>query len=570
MIFQRYIRLLWRWWWLIVVGGAVAGGVTFVLTRQSEPVYMTSTTLLINQAPVTSVTMDLDSLRASESLARSYVELLQKRPVLRTVITNLTLDMTPSELLQKITVARVPNTLLLMLTVEDSDPERAADIANEMVKAFTAQNRSRQAQRYAESKVNLEQELTRIQAQMKETQVELATLEDATSVDAVMRRNHLQALLLQQNNSFATVFNSFEAVRLAEAQATNNLEIIEEAQPDRTPQNPGVWQNTLLALIMGSILALGVVGVVDYFDTSIKSGKEVESLIGVPTLATIGSISGAGLPDKLVTFTNVYSRVTEDYRLLRTNIEFAMADRGLHTLVITSSESLEGKSLTIINLAIALAQTGKRIILVDTNLRRPMLHEFFQQPNTLGVSTRLLLRHSERKATDYLTPTPIENLRLLPSGPLPSNPAELLGSRNMLALIEELKAQSDLVLFDSAPLLVAVDAMSLARVCDATLVVVRAEITRTDSLLKARGQLAQAGAKILGVVFNQAINSYRGHHKLYPQYVKPYQQRPTPLELNPAVTGLSWVTTTDDKAYKLYQVPEPSSRVSDESTNGVT
>lgn len=538
MILQQYVRLLMRWWWLIVLSAGVAGAAAYLLSREMAPIYAASTTLLINPAPVTNAALDLDTLRASTSLGRTYSEMLRRRPVLEAVIADLQLTSSARELAQNVTVTLIPNTQLIMVTVEDTDPQRAADIANGIVRAFTAQNQVRQAQRYTLSKESLEQELIRLQSEISLAQTRLTSLRTAP-VPAPAEQNRLQALIAQYTSSYATVLNSFEAVRLAEAQATDNLEIVEEAQAETTPQRPTATQNALLAALLGALVALGIAVLIDYLDDSIRSSEEVERLINVDTLATIGRISGTTQPEKLVTLTKPYSEIAEDYRLLRTKIEFAIMDKGIRTLMVTSSDEREGKSIILANLAIALAQTGKRVILVDTNLRRPTLHEFFGLANMSGGITTLLqdeatgadyltpsgINHlrlqqlRERLVSEQLVPTHVANLCLLTSGPLPANPAELLGSQLMLEIIEELKTQADVVLFDSPPVLAVVDAMLLARVCDMTLLVVQAGVTRAAALRKAKEQLLQAGANLAGVVLNGVATSHRS-------YQQPYQNRP--------------------------------------------
>ncbi len=507
---KDYLRLLWRWLWLILLSAAVAGAVAYYASQQMVPVYSATTTMLSNHAPATGATPDLDSLRASESLARTYVELVRKRPVLEAVITNLDLDMPVEDLVENITVRVVPNTQLMTLTVEDTDPVRAASIANEVVSVFSEQNQQRQAQRYAASKQSLEQELTRIQTEMNEAQTSLQSLGVAVTPDEVAKQSQLQALIAQYSNSYATVLNSYESVRLAESQAADNLEVVESALPPETPTRPKTRQNTLLAALAAGVLVMGLVIVLDHLDDSVRSSEEVEDLLGITTLAATRRIRGFGLPDKLVMLKNGRSNEAEAYRMLGINIDFSAADRDIRTIMVTSSEPLEGKSLVVTNLAIALAQSGKRVILVDTNLRRPTLHAFFRRPNSRGVTTALAEKGHHHLA-DYLLPTGVANLALMPSGPLSPNPTELLGSQAMVHLIQALRSEADVVLFDSPSLLAAVDATLLARLCDAALLIVMAGGTRPDRLRRAKEHLSQSGTRILGTVFNRAEIALGGY-----------------------------------------------------------
>lgn len=503
MMLKDYLRLVWRWSWLILLSAAIAGVLAYYVSSRMTPVYSATTTLLSNHAPAMGASPDLDSLRTSESLARTYVELVRKRPVLDAVIANLDLDMDARDLAEQITVKVVPNTQLMTLTVEDTDPMRAARIANEVVSVFSEQNQHRQAQRYAASKQSLEQELARIQTEMSDAQAALLESGVAITPDQIAKQSQLRALLGQYSNSYATVLNSYEAVRLAESQTSDNLEVVEAALPAETPTRPKTRQNALLAALVAALAVMGLVVMLDHFDDSVRSSQEVEDLLGISTLAATGRLRGFGLPDKLVMLKNGRSNQAEVYRMLGITIDFSVADRDIRTIMVASSESLEGKSLVVTNLAIALAQSGKRVILVDTNLRRPTLHTFFRQPNTQGVTTALAGQGSQRVA-DYLLPTGVSRLSLMPSGPLPPNPTELLGSQAMLHLIQALRAEADVVLFDSPSLLSAVDATLLARLCDAALLIVMAGGPRPEQLRRAKDHLSQSGTRILGTVLNRA------------------------------------------------------------------
>ena len=197
------------------------------------------------------------------------------------------------------------------------------------------------------------------------------------------------------------------------------------------------------------------------------------------------------------------SITAEKYRTIRSNIQFAAIDRELNTLVITSSGPDEGKSITVLtaaNLAVVFANSGKQVLLVDADLRKPTVALSFQLPHNEGLSN--LLSERERIADDYITETHIENLWVLPSGPKPPNPSEVLGTKRMEEIIEELILDFDLVIFDMPPVATVTDAQILAAKTDGTLLVVRERKTKKQELLKAKELLQIAKANILGVVYN--------------------------------------------------------------------
>lgn len=208
-----------------------------------------------------------------------------------------------------------------------------------------------------------------------------------------------------------------------------------------------------------------------------------------------------GLAENLVTHTNPRSPVAEAYRQLRTNLWFASHDRARRTIMVTSTSSEEGKTTTLANLAVTIAQTGSSVVLVDCDLRRPSLHEPFRLDNSAGL-TNLFLAGVPLKA--MVQETGIPNLRLLPSGPLPPNPSELLGGNRMMEVIEALKEEADFVLFDTPPIVAVTDAAVLATRMDAVLLVLRAGRTKRELALRARSQLEKVQANLLGVVLTNA------------------------------------------------------------------
>lgn len=512
MELKRYWFLLKRWSWLILLFMVLAGSGTYGISTLMTPVYQASTTLLINQAPSSSTSPDYNSLLTSERLAKTYKELLRKQPVLDKVIDNLQLHISNEQLDKQVTVDLVRDTQLLVLSVEDTSPTRAAQIANEITRVFNSQNQQVQEGRYASTKQSLQEELDKIQADITKTQAALDAVKGATSTEQVAEQNRLQTALTQYRNSYATLLKSFEDVRLAEAQASSNLTVVEEARIAKKIR-PNTTTNTILAVVVGFLLALSLAFLIEYLDDSVKSTEQIELLTGVSTIGIISRIKGGSHPERLVTMTQVSSSNAEAYRVLRANIEFSEVDKPIRTLVVTSTNAGEGKTTTTANLAVAIAQAGKRVIVVDCDLRRPSLHQYFQLSNARGVTTVLLDQGGS--AADHLLPTALENLFIMPSGPLPPNPAELLGSQRMLDLIEELKTLADVVVFDSSPILPVVDPTLLARLCDATLLVIHAGRTKSGALKKAKNQLMQSGTRMLGAVLNQISTTQRTYYYYY-------------------------------------------------------
>nr|WP_274703576.1 CpsD/CapB family tyrosine-protein kinase [Chloroflexus aurantiacus] len=194
------------------------------------------------------------------------------------------------------------------------------------------------------------------------------------------------------------------------------------------------------------------------------------------------------------------SAAAEAYRTLRTNILFSSLDKPIHTLLITSAEPTPEKSLTAANLAVTMAQAEQRVLLVDCDLRQPMLHTIFGLANEQGLTSAIL----DQEAPLAIQPTEVPGLSLLPSGPLPPRPADLLGSRRMEGLLHRLRQAADIVIFDTPPVQNVTDALVLSTRVDGVLLVVQAGRSRRDRVREARQKLEKVKANLLGVVLSNA------------------------------------------------------------------
>ena len=507
---RYYAILLWRWLWLLVLCGLCAGGIAYGVSNSMAPVYAAATTLQINSARIGGAS-DYTALLTSNMVAKTYAELLRKRPVLDGVIADLALPITPDDLGDRITISVVRDTQLLQLTVEDLDPQRAADLANKIVSVFSEQNQAQQASRYQDAKQSLEQEMAQLQLNIDTTQASLDRLK-ADTAGTLAEQSRLQEQLAQYRTTYATLFKSLSDVRLAEVQTTDTVAVVESARAEPIPIRPRTTTNTLLAVVVGILLAAGLAFLMEYLNDTVGSSEDISTLLNLPTLAQIGRIdTHKGSTRLVMAGDGELSPSAEAYIGLRVNLEFTSVGQPDRTILVTSASPSEGKSITAANLAVAIAQSGKRVILVDTDLRRPSTHKIFAVPNVRGVTTALFRVGGSNLVDHMLLRKDIANLYLMPSGPLPPNPADLLGSQRMATLIEDLKSHADVVIFDSSPLLAVVDAALLARACDATLLVALAGKTRSHGLKHAADQLAQSGGRIAGVVINRVHVKYGGY-----------------------------------------------------------
>jgi protein-tyrosine kinase len=216
---------------------------------------------------------------------------------------------------------------------------------------------------------------------------------------------------------------------------------------------------------------------------------------------------------RLVTVSDSRSIIAEQFRTIRTNIKFSVPDTELKTILVTSSTPGEGKSTNAANLGVVFAQEGKKVLIVDADMRKPTLHHTFGIFNTVGLST-VLSKQNEFNCA--IQETPIVGLFVLPSGPIPPNPAELLSSKTFATFLEEMKKNYDIVIFDAPPLLSVSDAQVLSHQCDGTLLIIHSGVVEKEDVLKAQSILTSSQAKILGAV----LNNYKmpKNRKYYYQY----------------------------------------------------
>jgi capsular exopolysaccharide synthesis family protein len=214
----------------------------------------------------------------------------------------------------------------------------------------------------------------------------------------------------------------------------------------------------------------------------------------------------------LITSINPKSPISEQYRTIRTNIEFASVDKEVKSLLVTSSGPSEGKSSTIANLAIVFAQQGKKVLLVDADLRKPTVHYTFKVDNLAGLSTVLV---GEKPLEEAVDKAGVPNLNVLTSGPIPPNPSELLGSHAMKQLLIIAKQNYEIILFDTPPVLAVTDAQILANICDGSLLVVRSEQTEIESVRKAKESMENSRSKFLGVILNDVSKKESNNYYYY-------------------------------------------------------
>ena len=446
-----------------VVGAAVAA---LVLSNAITPTYKATAKVLV-QRGVTPGTQSLSDIQASQQLALNYSDLIKTRPILEQVVQTVSLPYGPGTLSSKIRV-RSPRSLI-EITASDPDPKLASDIANTTAQTF----------------INdfLDQQFLQI---------------------AQFQSSLAQYGITQDPGIIAAQAGTMSALRLAE-----------DAIPPSSPSSPQTKLFLIVAVAFGLLLAGLVIFVLEYLDDRIKSPDQVKALTGWSTMGSVllyraqNGQTPIGIADG-----HTDTALDESFKFLRTNLQFAaLGTQGLGALLVTSSSPEEGKTTTAANLAISIAREGKSVILVDTDLRKPAMHRLFDIRDHEGLTNVIL---GDTALEDVLTPTPIDNLRVITSGPLPPDATHILGSAKMREVVKEVRENADLVILDSPPLLAVADPMLLTPLVDGVLLVVNTQRTRREALKRSGEHLRQANPPFVGTVLNKV--SPRGRGSSYYQY----------------------------------------------------
>lgn len=521
MEIKRYAALTWRWAWLIVIGVIVSGGAAFLVSQNTTPVYSASARFLIDQAPGGNANNEYAQILLETQLAQTYVQIMETNSILEETISRLQLPYDVNELARMVTVSAPQETQILVISVEDTDSQRAANIANMMGQVFVEQNQERQNQRYAAPISNLETLLQDFADEIAnfETQIGELGTGDLSVEDQVL----LSRLETQRNEArirYTDTFNRLNELQVAQIQGTNNVQPIEPAIATPFPIRPRTLNNTLLASIVGGMLALGIIFLIEYLDDTVKSPDQVQNDTGLSTLGAIAHIKAENPSERLIAHIRPRDPISEAYRVVRTNLSFSAIDKDLQDILITSSSPGEGKSTTVANLGTVMAQMGKQVIVVDADLRRPVQHKIFGLPNNQGLTTALL--DQQTPIVDHIQASKIPGLRIMVSGPIPPNPAELLNSQRMAQVMEALRQAADIVIFDTPPALTVADASIIAPQVDGCILVVETGKTRRDTFIQAAQRLQTSGANLFGALLNRLKPGRSGYYYDYYYYYYHY------------------------------------------------
>ena len=498
MEIKNYLRIIQRRIWVVLITTLVTLLIVAIGTYRATPIYEASTTFRIAAAAGGSV--DYAVLVYADRLMNTYMEITTSGPVLEELKNRLGLSQLP-----EITAETIPNTELIKITVEGNDPTLVTMVSNTLAEIIVEQSNQLYAGSGKSQQEILGDQLVQIQADLDQLRQEYESLVAQTPPDAEKIEAARNSLEIKQN-TYTTILKQYDEARIREEMRASMLSVIEPAVVPEKPSKPRVALNIILGLFIGLVGGIGLAFIFENLDTTLYTTEDIEELTQLNTLAKIPKASKKQLNISL----DGTSQYTEAFRNLRLNIQLINPQHPIKVLLITSAEPGEGKSTIVANLAFVLAKSGKKVVVVDSDLRLPRINKIFGLTNKFGLSSVL-----ERKVTleDALQRSKFKEVTVLSSGPTPLDPPNLLNSPEMTNIVNKLNQMFEYVLIDAPAYLEVADVNALAQKVEGLILVVRRAHSRREAVQSAIKQMDGFKDKIVGIVVNQA--EYRGTYYNY-------------------------------------------------------
>ncbi|MDP9235141.1 MAG: polysaccharide biosynthesis tyrosine autokinase [Actinomycetota bacterium] len=546
---HHYIEVLRAKKWTILVIALLVLAIALVVSYRQTPLYQAQARILVEPLP-SAPTQDAP---LEPVIVTTESQLVASQPVAALVKKDLNTPQSASTLLKRLTVAGggataaapVPlGSQVLVVTYTSPSPRLARDAANAFASDYIDYRGRQAASQVATARTAAERSI-------QSASREISKLTKEINIAAQQADNALVSALETQRNALysrlGVLQQRLDDLQPASAARSGGAILINSADLPDSPSSPDYFFNCVLALFVGLGLGTTVALLRERLDKRFRGRADVEQTLGAPVLATIpafGHRKKRTRDFQVVTLTQPKGPSSEAYRSLRTNLQYITIQRGMKSLLITSAAAGEGKTVTTVNLAIALAHSGQRVIVVSADLRRPTLEKYFGLERGEGLSTWLVSNEGQ-DLWKLIQDPDIPNIRVLTSGPIPSNPAELLNSSRVGELLDLLSPNADLVLFDSAPVLGLADAPILASRVDGTLLIVDAGTSHKSAGERAREEIERAGGAVIGCLLNA-----------YDPSASPYYYYESPYYYYAAYGGEAEVTSSNGGT-KDHQTPMP-------------
>ncbi len=455
------IHIIKMRWWIIVLFFVLSVIVTGVVSfKVLDPVYKAEASLFVGKESNSIASIDIGEFSLNQKLVSDYREIILSKLVAKEVIKDLNLDMSVETFQKRVSVYTVKDSRFFKIGFESTNPQIAMDVVNKLSEVI---------------------------------------IEKAEEIIQV-----------------------------------KNVQRIDIAELPVNPIRPNRTMNIAIAGVLGIMIGVFIIFILEYLNYTIKTDKDVERYLGLNIIGEIPVFQGAergkkkkkskkmknGFSLSLISYLDPKAPASEAYRSLRTNIGYMSLDKQIKTILVTSPGPAEGKTTTSANIAISMTQVGKKVLLVETDLRKPKIHRYFGKLNDVGVTDVIV---NDLDIDDVIKPIEkIENLSIISSGAIPPNPAELLDSKKMSIFIDQLKERFDLIIFDTPPVGQLTDAAVLGKLVDGAILVVASGQSNIDIAKHAKASLDNVNVKLLGTVMTKinkaSSGAYYNRYYSYDQY----------------------------------------------------
>ena len=409
---------------------------------------------------------------------------------------------------------------------------------------------------YAERYTEEHPKMVELKSQINSLRNKIQGLEDVDEGNKTIEYRALEREAQTNKRMYEILLSRLKEVDVTSTLNVNNISVADRAEVPQKPSKPSLALNMVLAVMVGLVMGIGLGFFIDYLDMTVKSPQDIREVMESRFLGGVPGIDESVEIEKdIIMHLKPTSPVAESYRHIRTEIlSLLTKDANLKSIVITSAEPQAGKTMTSANIAIALAQNGHKVLFIDADLRKPQLHKIFNLEKHSGLSEYLT---DGINMTSIIKDTEIENLKVITSGKIPRNPAEIIGCARMKEFIGDLRERFDLVIFDSPPVISVTDPIILGDMVDCLIQVVRSGKAFVPVVLRARERLENIKARNLGVILND-LNIYHGDYYYYRYYRYYYgedanrrTQKDSPKEL---AGKFRWITKALNKTSELVKL----------------
>ncbi len=543
----------------IIAGIGLALGLGYSLIQ--TPIYTATARVLVNPPP--------DSTNPTRAISMdTEAQVVKSAPIAEAVSQSLRSPLSVGQLLRHVSVGTSQDAFVMDIAYRDPKPAQAAAGANAFAKAYLDFKREQAQQQIDQQQASIEAQIAEIQRQQREQNQILETHPPGS----VEYRN-AQDTLDQLSVRLSVLASSLAAIPAV----VNPGQIILPASAPTSPSSPRVPLNAALGLLAGLFIGVASAFVLDRIDDRVHRRADLQLYLDAPVLAYVPHVrtNDHKRAAQLVVDLQPRSPIAEAYRTVRTNVLSMARKRNIKVIAVVSPMQREGKSMTSANLAAALGQADKKVLVLSADIRKPTIHEYFTVPNDVGLSEVL---EGELPLAQAIVRSEVSNVWALPGGHVPSQPAELLQSPAMSDLLRQVRDAFDFVILDCPPVLGLADCLAVLPLVDATLMVVQVGRTRGGAILEASDQLERVGAAVDAAVMNdvKVPRGRPGHHGYgyylaSHEYLRPQEEarrRSTPRLVTPRAVGLdqpSKSQTRNGKGSEEPELPKPAVGTADES-----